>query len=143
MDDYDYDDDGKKSVFNAGVAQAERIDSLQRAINAARFNPLMMNPETGTFNYQVLIDSADNLISEGWGKFTDEERKQAALMLRVIKSYAEVFRPVEVDGEGKLQFNMKNYDRIMAYFTLLDRKIKELYDAHDLNSPSKGYDEGL
>ena len=32
------DEERKKSIFNAGVAQAERIDSLQRALNSARFN---------------------------------------------------------------------------------------------------------
>ena len=67
-------DGGKKSRFNAGVALTERIDALQRAINSARFNPIAMNMDTGTYNFMVMINANDGLLDEAWAKLSDKEK---------------------------------------------------------------------
>lgn len=139
MADYE---ENKKSRFNAGVAHAERIDSLQRSINAAKFNPILRNMDTGTFNYEVMLVSADCLVAEGWGKFSDPERVMITRINNTIKSMNEYFPPVSVDKNGYTKINKDNYKKLLDLFEMYERKIKELYDLHDLNSPSMGDDDG-
>lgn len=140
----DYEDsagyDLKKSKFNAGVAFAIRIDSLQKEINVAKFNPLAVNPMTGTFNYKNLIAALDCLISEGWGKFTVDERKESLRLLAVLIKMDKYFPPVMSEGE-EASLHQENFDKFIEIYGLAERKIKEFYDEHDLNSPSRDEDD--
>ncbi len=135
-------DDIKKSKFNAGVAHAERIDALQRAINVAKFNPLGQNGETGTFNYQVMMSGADCLVAEGWEKFTPKEKIVMAKMTKIMKGLHKHFPPMDSDRHGQLIINQKNYEGFLNFFEIYERKLKELYGEHHLNSPSKDEDDG-
>lgn len=136
MADYD---DAKKSRFNAGIAQTERIDSLQRAINGAKFNPLMKNFETGTYGYEIIMDALDVMIDEGWEKFTTKEREIVLRMNKVLRSMHKFFPPISLDKDNVQSINKINYDKFMEFARMFGRKLKEYYGNHDLNAPN--YDE--
>ena len=134
-------DDVKKSKFNAGVAHAERIDMLQRAINSAKFNPLMFNFETGTYNYSVMISSIDCLTNEGWDKFSPKEKETVSRMNTILRNLNEEFPPITINKNQEVRINHKNYKFLMSFFQMYERKIKELYGLHNLNSPTRGEED--
>lgn len=134
-----------KSKFNAGVALAERIDSLQRAMNAARFNPRDFNPETKTFNFQIFISAADGLAMEGWSKFDRKEREMVSRVRAVIKKFQEnkpsYYYDAGMDGETEFMWNEKNFDILMRLLEIYEKTIKDSLEHHDLNSPNKDDDD--
>lgn len=134
---------GSKSRFNAGVALTERVDALQRAINSSKFNPMMKNPITGTFGFEDMITSLDCLISEGWGKFSSDEKKLILKYKKIMNDLVKYFPPVKMLPNGNVDFNLNNFDKFKDFFEKYELKIKELLDAHDLNAPSSEDDEGL
>jgi hypothetical protein len=136
------DEEIKKSKFNAGVAHAERIDALQRAINKAKYNPLQHNPETGTFNYHIMMVSADNLVSEGWDKFSDEEKEQTKIINNQLKKLEKFYPPITLGRNEQTKVNFKNYDEFLKLFEILERRLKELYGKHHLNAPTYDEDDG-
>lgn len=138
-----YNDEGSQSRFNAGIALTERIDALQRAINAAKFNPFMRNFETGTFNYEILITCLDNMIAEGWDKFSSTEKEHCLRMLEVLNNLKQILPPISFNKDGEYKINMANYNNFINFFGKCERKIKEYYGNHDLNSPKKDDDDGL
>lgn len=140
MADYD---DAKKSRFNAGIAQVERIDSLQRAINGAKFNPLMRNIETGTYGYEIIMDALDCMIDEGWEKFSPKERESALRMNTILRKMRKFFPPVDLDKDNLPSINKDNYENFMLFAGMFGRKLKEYYGNHDLNAPNSEDDEGL
>lgn len=134
-------DEGSSSKFNAGIALTERIDSLQRAINAAKFNPFARNPETGTFNYENLIAAFDNLVAEGWDKFSSDEKKICLRVLKILRKLNEELPPISMTRDGDYKVNMDNYKRFRDFFGYAERKIKDFYGKHNLNSPSMDEDD--
>lgn len=142
-----YDENSKQSLFNAGVAQAERIDSLQRAINAARYNPMDINIETKTFNYQIILSSLNGLLMESWSKLTTTEKKEIRRTRELIDKYIKNYPPISMansvrDG-NEYQWNLDNYDRLLTLLKIYETQIKDVLDAHSLNSPDKEDDDGL
>ena len=135
-----YDDEGGKSRFNAGIALTERIDSLQRTINAAKFNPFAKNFETGTYNYEILIVAIDNMIAEGWDKFSDPEKEYCLKLLKILEMTNETFSPIVVVGEEQ-KINYENYQNFKKIFGYCERRIKEFYGKHNLNAPSIDEDD--
>ena len=138
----DYDSqDSSKSQFNAGVAHVERIDALQRAINFCKMNPLARNIETGTFNFEVMVASADCLVAEGWEKFSPDERLTVERWDNYIKSFLRVKPLLRVSRTGELVINHKNYQQFLKDFAVYERILKEYYGIHELNSPSKNRED--
>jgi len=133
-------DDSKKSVFNAGVAQAERIDSLQRALNSARFNPIAQNPEVGKFNYEIMASACDGLFYEAWGKLTDTEKEEGQRIKTIIHSFIE-HRAIISRVNGEMVINKRNLSEFMVLIDLYEKKNKEYLDEHNLNSPSHEDDD--
>lgn len=136
-----YEDEGSKSRFNAGVALTERIDSLQRAINSAKFNMMTKNFETGTFNYENLVTALDNMISEGWGKFSDNEKKECIKFMNILNNLLEYLPPISTDKDGGVKINLDNYKNFKIFYGKCERRIKEFYDKHNLNAPSTDEDD--
>jgi hypothetical protein len=141
------DEEGKKSIFNAGIAQTERIHALQMAINAARYNQLGRNMETMTFNYETIIQSLNGLLSECWAKLTDDEKIEAERVRKLVGMYAERFSPItftnDSTGNGTEKINSKNYKTFIELLFVYERIIKQFLDVHNLNAPSRSDDEGL
>lgn len=133
---YDDANENKKSVFNAGIAQTERIDALQRAINAARFNPLMKNFDTGTFNYEVMISSNEALLYEAWAKLNKDEKDRAERVRLTIIGFMKHHSPLIPNREGGLVLNTENYEKLLELLNLYEKMNKELLDAHNLNAPT-------
>jgi hypothetical protein len=136
-----YDDEGTKSRFNAGVALTERIDALQRAINSAKFNPFMKNMETGTFNYENQITALDNMIAEGWGKFSMNEKKECLKFLNILNELNEFLPPLTMGKDGDYKIHLDNFKNFKSFFGYCERRIKEFYDMHNLNAPSTDEDD--
>lgn len=137
-------DEGKKSVFNAGVAQAERIDALQRAINYARFNILMPNPDTGTYNYQIIIDSLNGLAMEVWSKASVKEQKIINRVSNLTMMFVSANPPVKKvikNGEEAEEIDDDNLTKLRMILTLYERVIRDALDEHNLNSPNKDWDD--
>jgi hypothetical protein len=140
-------EDEKQSKFNAGVALAERIDSLQRALNAVRFNLRRYNIETETFNFKVFIDALDGLKMEAWSKLTKDERKELTKIKELIESTLRYLSPVEshinLHGEIQYDWDEKNFTSLEKILFIYERKIKEALDRHNFNSPNADDDDGL
>ena len=134
-------EDIKRSKFNAGIAQTERIDMLQRAINAAKFNPLMKNFETGTFNFEVMISAADCLSREGWDKFNEPERKELTTYEKIVKSWVRTFFPVTYMKNGDFKINQKYLEKFLELYDLWEKRIKIYLGKHELNAPSRDEDD--
>ena len=138
---YDSDSGEKQSKFNAGVAFAERIHDLQLAINVASFNPLAKNPNTGTYNYEVMFECLNRLVKEGWDKFNDGEREDMERMRVISMKMNKYFPAITFDKNGGARLNKDNYEKLMQLFHTYELKQKEFYGNHDINSPSKGWDD--
>jgi hypothetical protein len=139
----EYEGDSKKSVFNAGVAQVQRIDSLQKAINASRFNPLMRNLEVGRFNYEIMISSNDALLFEAWSKLSSEEQKEGERIKSIIHEFIEFHPVVSQKNNGELIVIKENYKQFMELIDIYEKINKTLLEKHDLNSPSRDEDDEL
>jgi len=134
-------EDNKLSQFNAGVAQTERIDALQRAINSAKFSPLMRNFETGTFNFEIMISAADCLGREGWDKFSKAEQEDLAKCEELCKNWVRTFFPVSMDKSGQFKINPKHYESFLQLYDIWEKKLKTLLGKHNLNAPTRDEDD--
>lgn len=132
----------RQSLFNAGVAMAERIDALQRALNAARFNPLAFNPGTGTYNFEIMIRSCDGLISEAIGKMNDKEKESVKLIQQIIIDYQK-FYPIFRNTKDGLKINMTNWEKLYPLIKHYEIYSKGVLDNHNFNSPDFDSDDGL
>lgn len=134
-------EESKKSLFNAGVAQAERIDSLQRAINVSRFNFIDINPDTGTRNYEVIINALDGLLNECWGKATSDEKNKLVSIYNLIKQRLKTNPPIEsvLDEDTGLyhRIDNNNLEILTKLIDIYEKYIREVLDNHNLNSPNK------
>ena len=129
-----------KSFFNAGMAQAERIDSLQRTMNAARFNPLALNQQVNKWNYEIMQSAQDSLLKECWGKLTPEEKIRGQKYKRLIEGFLEYF-PVITKKKDEIKIHKDNYKKFMEIIDLYENTIKVFLEVHDLNSPNKDLDD--
>lgn len=136
-----FDEEDKKSRFNAGVALTERIDALQWAINSARFNPMNTNFETGTLNYEVMISANEGLFYEAWAKLNVYERKLGKKIKELIYEYLKIYPPVSIDDKGNKIINITNSEKIIKLLNFFEEMNKDFLDKHDLNAPSKDEDE--
>lgn len=134
----------KLSKFNAGVALAERIDSLQRALNAARYNPLAYNFEVGKFNYEIMVISCDGLLNEVWSKLDEKERVYGERIRKLILGFMES-NPITStkSKDGEIKVNTMNFKKFMALVDLYEKTDKIFLDEHNLNSPNFDDDDGL
>lgn len=134
-------EDVRRSRFNAGIAQTERIDALQRAINSAKFNPLMRNFETGTFNFEVMISAADCLGREGWDKFSKTEREDLEKIEKLTKTWVKTFFPIAQERNGDFRINQKHLETFLKFYDMWEKELKILLGKHDLNAPTRDEDE--
>jgi hypothetical protein len=138
-------EESKKSLFNAGVAQAERIDSLQRAINAGRFNLIDRNIDTGTRNYEVIIAALDSLINECWGKATSKEKIKLGQIYQIVKFRIKTSPPVILASDEEVGYveriDHNNLDTVIRLIDIYERYIREVLDAHNLNAPNRDMDD--
>lgn len=137
------DEDSKHSRFNAGVAQAERIDQLQRAINMARFNPLAIDMVTQTYNYQIMLEANNGLLSEAWAKLTQAEKIEADKIFNLANNFEKTFPIINSNGNGTTTMNRLNFEKFKMILNHYERKNKVFLDEHSLNSPNQDDDEGL
>ena len=142
---YDDDEESKQSVFNAGVAKAERIDSLQRALNASRFNLTLPNFDTGTYNYDVMLTCLETLRLEAWAKGTKVERVYLDKIRKHIDEIKEKYCPYKecynIDGERELVWDNKKLNIIKKILVRYEEIIRDVLDAHALDAPNKDYDD--
>lgn len=130
-------DEGKKSYFNAGMAQADRVDTLQRVLNWARFNPLGFNTEFGRLNYEVMVFACHGLLKECWGKITENEKVDGQRWKNLIESFLEVNPIITKTPQGEPKVNNKNLKDFMKLIDLYENKIRVFLEEHDMNSPNK------
>jgi hypothetical protein len=135
-----YEDTGGTSVFNAGILMTERIDSLQRAINAARFNPLAQNVEVGRFNYEIMVCANDGLLNECWSKLNAKEKVQGDRIRKIVITFLEL-NPIIVNANGETKVNRLNYKKFMELIDIYEKTNKIFLDAHRLNSPNVDDDD--
>lgn len=139
-------EENKVSVFNAGVAQAIRIDEQQKILNAVRFVPLVFQPMYGDYGYSVRISALHNLAYEAWGKCKDVEKQLVEKFEKLIKLQLELHPIVEQivndDGESKTMIYYENYETLNHILNIYEKNVKMILDAHNFNSPNRQY-QGL
>jgi hypothetical protein len=136
------DDEGKKSKFNSGVALAERLDQLQRALNSSRYNFLCQNPEVGKWNYEIFVTSLDGCLSEAWAKMTEKEKVDADRIQSLVHSFTE-YNPIILNSNNEIRIHKENYRKFLELVKIYEKKVKIYLDKHNLNAPDSEDDEGL
>lgn len=143
-----YDSEEKKvSVFNAGVAQAIRIDELHRLIAASRFSPFVMNPMTGGYGYETRISALRELAILGWAKFDENQRKlcdKFEKAMNLLMAMKPIIQESGGDEQSQMVINYQNYQNYLN--PVLDDYAKNLMimlDDHGFMSPDKDDYEGL
>ena len=126
--------------FNAGVAMAFRIDSLQRAINSSRFSPLQLNEETGTLNYEVIFSSCNSLLNEAWSKLEQKEKDLGEKTRKLIQEFMEKFPILIRNNKGEVKVNNNNFKRLMEMLDFYEKLNKTFLDNHNLNAPTMNKD---
>lgn len=131
-----YDDEGgRQGRFNAGIAAAERLDSLQRVINSARFNPLLVQPETQTYKFQVMKDAIDGLVGEGRAKFSEAEQLECNKLKDLVELFLKYNYPITPTKDGP-KVNPLYYEKLMKLLCIYENKVKGFLDIHNLNNPN-------
>lgn len=118
------------------MAQAERIDALQRAMNAARFNPLAFNPEVSRFNYEIMQASQDGLLAECWAKLPEINQKEGQRMKVIVEKFLEL-NPIVTKRNDEHIINRENYKKFLKIIDAYEKLNKVFLDITDLNSPSR------
>src|SRR3990167_5266353 len=98
----------KLAVFNAGIAQSERIHHLQEQINLSRHNPFLINPMTMTYSFQNIISSLNGLLMEAWGKLNQGERalgNKLRQAIEIILIKYPIVRIVTINEEDMQEIN--------------------------------------
>lgn len=135
-------EEGKKSLFNSGVAMTERIHALQQAINAARFNLTAYNYEVNKFNYEVMVSSNDGLLMEVWSKLTSDEQKKGERVRKLVSEFIRTF-PIVYSNNGEYKINNKNLEKFKQLIVMYEQMNKIFLDVHNLNSPNFEDDDYL
>lgn len=122
-----------KSVFNAGVGQAQEVRELQNIINRARLNPLAVMSSDMSPNYKVAFSCITSCWLEVKPKSTTSEIESVEKVKSMIEEYIKFFPPVTNSG----QINNKNLNRIIKLMEIYEGKVRACLEHHELNSPSK------
>jgi len=130
-------EESKKSIFNGGVALAERTDQLWRTINATRYNPTNYDYEAGRFNYEIMLTTADIILRQAWGKLTDTERKEGDRYSKILNDFILKKPIVTFNNKQMLKINSQNLLTFLKLFDAYEKKLKIYYEEHDLDSPNK------
>ena len=133
------DQEGSKSKFNAGVAMAERLDAMQRAINVSRFNPLAPNPQTGKFGYEVMLSANDSLLNECWAKLSKSEQTEGVRMRKIVHLFIKLRPPITKINQ-ELKIKHQNYEELLELLDAYEKMNKTFLDKHDLNAPNRDED---
>jgi hypothetical protein len=136
-------ENGRKSLFNAGVAMTERIDELQRTFNMARFNPLLFNIQFSRFNYEIMISSQDGLLDECWAKLSTKEREKGDKIKKLINEFVQRNKIIKQNSNGEMIINGENFQKFMILIDIYSKNNKILLDSHNLNSPDSDEDDEL
>lgn len=134
-----HDENNKLSIFNAGVSLAQRIDELQRAINAAKYNPVSFNPEVSKFNYEIMLTSNDLLFNCAWSKLKSIERERGEKLRKIVHKLVEL-NPIVTQHQNDIKVNRTNLKKFLDLFLVYERAVLEFLEAHDLQSPNKDTD---
>jgi hypothetical protein len=130
----------QKAVFNEGMLQATRLNSIQDGINKVRINPLAFNLEQNCYNYQVWFYSLCSLLSEGTGKFSDTEVGELNSVQELIEKTLEFFPPHitirnEVNNTKVTKVKAKNWDKIRKLLIIFEKQLRITLDEHGLTNP--------
>jgi len=137
------DEDTKRSVFNAGIAQAERVHYQQEQINLCNSNPFLINPFTLTYNFQTIISSLNCLLMETWGKLDKDERETGDKLRKAIEIVLIKYPVIRLipTGNGEELVQDINYYNYYTYLNpiliVYEKAVKDFLEAHDMNSPNK------
>lgn len=135
------DDEGRKSIFNAGVAQTERVDEIQREINRAWFNPLQKHMETGMWNFQIIIAGYDRIFDgETWAKLPDNLKEKGIAIQSVVHDFIKLNPIITEQKNGTLKINRENYENLIDRLRVWQRIIKVILDKVEFDSPNKDED---
>ena len=133
-------EEGTKAIWNAGKFLTERLDSMQRAINASRFNPLAPNPETGKFGFEVMISANDSLLNECWAKLSSTEQEEGYRMRKIVHLFVKLRPPISrINNE--LKVHNKNYEELLELLDAYEKMIKGFLERTELNSPNRSDDD--
>lgn len=130
--------DLKTSKFNEAYLKMIRIHKLQDTIIQCSFNPLLLNEKQQCYNYEIIIRCCGHIISEVWGKLTEEERKESMKIKNDIDEFLTKY-PVHLKVNN--QTNNKQNTRVeMTRWKILDKSLYD-YNLYVRNLLSRtGYD---
>lgn len=133
-------EDSKKGFFNAGMAQAERIDILQRVLNDARFNITQVNMSYGKLNYEIMIKACEGLLKECWGKLTPEEKVTGTRYNNICWLFLKN-NAIIIQGRDDTKINNKNLNKLEELINKFENLMREYLEEHGLNNPNKEEDD--
>jgi hypothetical protein len=126
-------EESNKSLFNAGIGQAQQVRELQNTINLARLNPMGVISPDFSPNYMVAFTCITSCWLEVKPKCLESERTNVERIKELIENYITLFPVVNKKG----MVNQKNLNSIVKLLELYESKVRESLERHELNSPSK------
>jgi len=103
---------GKESLFNAGIAKLERIDSQRRIVNQARLEN----------NWQILSSALINIRNEVHDRMNPDEKDKADDMETAMRTEVISYRQKKSKGIRNMVINSKLMDGYNRYLSDLEMK---------------------
>lgn len=144
----DEQNENKRSNFNEASLKMIRINEYQSLLNHYAVNPLEYFAEEKKYGYEIQFTQLLNLLSEGWGKLTTDEKKEGKRYRSLIIDFLEVcpvHKRVTSYGYGSPTqssiVEKKNWDILKELLFQFQMWLMEVYEAHELSTPNKEFED--
>jgi hypothetical protein len=133
-------DNSQKSIFNAGVGQAQEVRGQQNMLNKAKLDLLSMNndPEyPQVINYELCLGLLTNMFKEVEPKCGSTEAEDIAKYKNIAEKFLETHPIMEQNNKGKVSIDYNSLKIFKKILEAYETKVRKALDKHEMNSPSK------
>ena len=133
----------KSAKFNQGVFQQQRLNDCMKGINLMESNPLGFNDEYNNFNYIIIFNNLNSLLSEISPKLKKEDLDDIKKWRSLIQKYITFFPvyekipPTMYGQKSTTIFNSSRWGKIESALYEFKNKIYGLMEKHGFGNPDK------
>lgn len=140
----EYEQGGDISKFNPAQHKMNRINDISRTINEAKLSLFSWNPTWNSWNYIVWFVGLTILYGEVFIKFSEDEKKECEKIRKAINDCLLKYPIQEQLKNGRWsRVNMERFEIFKKFIGIYEDKVKEMQDAHGLDTPNREDDQGL
>ena len=124
----------KQAKFNPALFKMQEIHKINDFMNECKLNLMAWNIEKADWNFNLWINSINNLFFSVSSKFSDEEVKECLKLKDAIEICKEKY-PVKEMTRKKIIDNNENFSILKKYAEKYEQKVKEYQDKHGMDVP--------